>query len=271
MIALAILGLMLTSLLTVVGYQYDANVRARNLTVSTGAARCKMSEVEEKLLKDGYPETDQFEDGPCCDGESPAGMSCHVAVERVTLPDPPSMAGGDGGVGGMGGGAGGAGGGSGFGALAALAGAAQNPGSLGDGGIGGLASMLAGGMGGGTGDPSAAGAGGMPGMPGGGVNGIAGMAMTIVYPQLKPLLEASIRRVTVDVIWNEGPNERKTTIVQFVTNPQRGLPPVLDPSMAGAMDGGVPGASAGGVGMPGAAGISPIGGAGIGTPRIGGM
>lgn len=257
MIALAILGLMLTSLLTVVGYQYDANVRARNLTVANGAARCKMSEVEEKLLKDGYPEIDQLEDGPCCDGESPAGMTCHIAIERVTLPDPPNQ-GGDGGVGGMGGGDGGSG--SGFGALAALAGASQNPGSLGDGGISGLASMLSGG----------GGAGGAGGLPGGGVNGIAGMAMSIVYPQLKPLLEASIRRVTVDVIWNEGPNERKTTIVQFVTNPQRGLPPVLDPSMAGGVDGGLPGVpGAGGVGVPRAGGLTPTGG--LGTPRFGGM
>ncbi len=266
MIALAILGLMLTSLLSIVAGQYDSNVRARNLTVANTAARCKMSEVEEKLLKDGYPETDQHEDGPCCDGENPAAMTCHWVVERVVLPDPP-QAGGDGGVGG----ASSAGGSSGFGSLAALAGAAQNPGSLGDGGIGGLASMLAGGMGGpgGGGDPSAGGG----GMPGGGVNGIAGMAMGIVYPQLKPLLEASIRRVTVDVVWNEGPNERKTTLVLFVTNPQKGLPPVLDPSMMGA-DGGAAVPGAGGIGgAPTTGGAGGIGGMplGGGTPRMGGM
>lgn len=275
MIALAILGLMLTSLLSIVAGQYDSNVRARNLTVANTAARCKMSEVEEKLLKDGYPETDQHEEGACCDGENPAGMSCRWLIERVVLPDPPQGGkGGDGGVGGASGGSGGGAGGGGFGALAALAGAAQNPGSLGDGGIGGLASMLSGGGGMGGGDPSAGGG----GLPGGGVNGIAGMAMTIVYPQLKPLLEASIRRVTVEVVWSEGPNERTTTLVLFVTNPQKGLPPVLDPSMMGGDAGpGVPGA--GGIGgTPGAGGIGGMGGmGGMGlpmggaTPRMGGI
>jgi general secretion pathway protein I len=267
MIALAILGLMLTSLLSIVAGQYDSNVRARNLTVANTAARCKMSEVEEKLLKDGYPETDQHEDGACCDGENPAGMSCRWVVERVVLPDPPQSGGGDGGVGGAS--SAGGGGSGGFGALAALAGAAQNPGSLGDGGIGGLASMLSGGMGGGGGDPSAGGG----GLPGGGVNGIAGMAMSIVYPQLKPLLEASIRRVTVNVVWNEGPNERTTTLVLFVTNPQKGLPPVLDPSMMGG-DAGAAVPGAGGVG--GASPAGGLGGMGLptmggGTPRMGGM
>ncbi len=261
MIALAILGLMLTSLLSIVAGQYDSNVRARNITVADAAARCKVSELEEQLLKMGYPLTDQFEDGPCCDGENPVGMHCHWAIEAVVLPNPPQT--GDGGAGGLGGM--GDGGSSGFGSLAALAGAAQNPGSLGDAGIGGFASLLSGGTGG-SGMPGMPGMPGMSGMPGGGfpaggVNAIAGMAMNMVYPQLKPLLEASIRRVTVDVIWSEGPTERKTTIVLFVTNPTMGMPA----GMAGADGGlGVPGAVPGAA--PGAAPGMP------GTmPRFGGM
>jgi general secretion pathway protein I len=267
MIALAILGLMLTALLSAQAGLYGSNVRARNITVANAAARCKMSEVEEKLLKDGYPEAEQTEEGPCCDGETPTGMTCRWTIERVTLPDPPQTnmdggvpspsAGGDGGASG-----------GGFGALAALAGAGQNPGALGDGGVGDLAQMLAGG----TGAPggAAGGLGGLAGgLPGGGVNGIAGMAMTIVYPQLKPLLEASIRRVTVDVVWTEGPNEQKTRIVQFVTNPQKGLPPIIPGMPGGDAGAAVPGA--GGMGGTPGAGAVPGGMGPTGMPRFGGM
>jgi hypothetical protein len=169
-------------------------------------------------------------------------MACRWSIERVTLPDPPKTnpLGGDGGVGG--GGDGGMGGG-GMGPLGALAGAAANPGALGDGGLSALSSSLA-----------------TPTGPGGatGVAGVAGLAMNIVYPQLKPLLESSIRRVTLDVVWNEGPVERKLRLVQFITNPNKGLPPMMDPSLAG----GVPGA--GGV-LPSPTGTT-IGGTGAAVP-----
>jgi general secretion pathway protein I len=249
MVALAILGLALSAILSAQAGMYSANVQARNLTIAGDAARCKMTELEELLLKDGYPEIDQNDEGACCDDESPPGMTCRWAIERVTLPDPPNAditdGGGipslDGGVPGAGGGAGG-----GLGPLGALASAAGNPGSIADGGIAGLSGALSTGVG-----------------PNGqaGVAGIAGMAMVIVYPQLRPLLEASIRRVTVEVVWNEGPNEREIKLVQFLTNPNKGLPPVISstgglPGMPGAP--GAPGAPGLG-GQPGAGGIVPNG------------
>jgi general secretion pathway protein I len=231
MVALAILGLSLTAILSAQAGLYDANVRARNLTLATTAARCKMNEIEVHLIKDGYAETDESEDGPCCDEESPKGMSCRWQIERVELPDPPTadLTGGDAGVGGGTSDPSG-GGGSPLGALMNIAG---NPSALADGGIGAVSQMLSQGTG-----PN--------GM--GGAMGIAGMALTMVYPVLRPLLEASIRRVTVEVVWNEGPNERVFKVVQFVTNPQKGLPPNI-PGMMG--DAGVPlggGSSSGGIG-----------------------
>lgn len=241
MVALAILGLALTAILSAQAGLYGANVQARNLTQATSAARCKLNELEVELLSKGYPEADQNEEGPCCVGDSPPGMSCKWSVERVTLPDPPKSSPlGDGGVGGGDGG---------LGPLGALAGAAANPAGLGDGGLSSLTSALA-----------------TPTGPGGqtGVAGVAGLAMNIVYPQLKPLLESSIRRVTLDVVWNEGPVERKLRVVHFITNPNKGLPPMMDPSMAGAM--GQPGA----VG-PGGVGATPMptatGAATPGAPR----
>jgi hypothetical protein len=47
------------------------------------------------------------------------------------------------------------------------------------------------------------------------------MVFSIVYPSLKPLLEAAIRRLTVVVHWKEGTQERSFTLVQYVTNPSR--------------------------------------------------
>ena len=41
-----------------------------------------------------------------------------------------------------------------------------------------------------------------------GTSGMEGMVMGFVYPSLKPMLEASIRRVTVKVMWREGQRER---------------------------------------------------------------
>lgn len=249
MVALAILGLGLTAILSAQAGLYGANVQARNLTQATNAARCKMDELEADMLAKGYPETDQADEGPCCAGESPPGMTCKWNVERVVLPNPPANS-----VdGGMGGGDAGAGGMSGLGALGALAGAAGAPGGLGDGGISGLASTLA----------------SQPGPNGQtGAAGMIGLAMNLVYPQLKPLLEASIRRVSLDVVWNEGPVERKVHVVQFVTNPQKGLPPFV-PGAASAGGPPPPGGQGGLGGLPGltGGGFAPAPIQGGGFPR----
>jgi general secretion pathway protein I len=244
MVALAILGLMLTSILAAQAGLYGHSAQARNLTLATSAARCKINEVDELLLKDGYPEIDRYDEGPCCNGESPPGLTCKWSIERVTLPDPPAA---DPGTGDAGSSGSSTSGGGGMGALGALAAAAASPSTLASGGISGLSSALSQGTG-----------------PNGqtGVAGVAGMAMGIVYPQLKPLLEASIRRVTVNVSWNEGLTERKVQLVLFATNPQKGLPPITDlpPGATGSAGVGLPaGLPPGGLpgGFPGAGGQTP--------------
>jgi hypothetical protein len=55
-----------------------------------------------------------------------------------------------------------------------------------------------------------------------GGGGIASMAMSMVYPQLKGMLEASIRKVTVQVYWKDGATEKDLTVTQYLTNPQAG-------------------------------------------------
>jgi general secretion pathway protein I len=55
-----------------------------------------------------------------------------------------------------------------------------------------------------------------------GSSGMEGMVMGLVYPTLKPMLEASIRRVTVTVKWREGQRPRELEVTQFLTRPQEG-------------------------------------------------
>ena len=47
---------------------------------------------------------------------------------------------------------------------------------------------------------------------GAGVSGLLSLVFGIVYPSLKPLLEAAIRKVTVVVKWTEGRNDRDLTL-----------------------------------------------------------
>jgi general secretion pathway protein I len=70
-------------------------------------------------------------------------------------------------------------------------------------------------------------------MTGMGASSLAPLVMMLVYPTLKPMLEASIRKVTVKVQWDQGTATRDLEIVQLVTNPMQGG---LDPNAAAGLD-----------------------------------
>jgi len=199
MVAVAILGLSLTVILSAQAGLYSSGAYARNISQATGLARCKMSEVEEYLLKFGYPLDSQTDEGPCCDDDSRGPMRCSWAIETVTLPEPTSMETllGEGRFD------------TSMGPLGALGAVGQNPSMLseaGEGGISELASVLSSSTGG---QPM-------------GAHALAPLVMGMVYPQLKPMLEASIRKVTVKVHWKEGKRDREFELVQYVTNPMQG-------------------------------------------------
>ncbi len=245
MVAIAILGLTLTVILSAQGGLAASNRGAANMGQAVLLGRCKMTELEEKLLREGYPEIDQLDTvQPCCDGEKNERFSCDYRVEKVELPN---MSAADAGTG-----------------LAGLGGA-MNPGggpglnlaSAGaDGGLQALGQQVAGQM-------------GLSGSGGAGAAGMIDMVLGMVYPSMKPMFEASIRRVTVKVKWKEGPNERELELTQFVTNPQRGgmAGSSLLPD-GGAMDFAAPTGSAG---APGRGGGLPGTGTGAGTGTTGGV
>ena len=195
MVAVAILGLLLSVILSAQGGLAASNRSAANMGMAADLARCKMTEIEEKMLRDGYPEIDALDtEVSCCLDGDREGFLCDTRLEKVELPQPPQNSLDDGGglLSSAGGGDGGA--------LSLL----SNPAGTGelnlDGGIQNLQGQLG---------PGAA-------------QGMLTTVMGMVYPSVKLLMEASIRRVTVVVKWKEGPKAKELELVQFITNPQRG-------------------------------------------------
>jgi len=241
LVAITILGLGLTVILGSQVGLFTNSTRGEHLTVATNLVRCKMSEIEAKLLAMGYQLTDEHDEGACCTGDDgDDAYRCVWKIERVTLPELP-LSGMDGGMNNLAG----DGGGLDLGAIGTLTnlnkpggGALGNQANPGD-----LAKTL-------SSAPS-------PGS-------LAPMMMSLVYPTLKPMLEASIRKVTVTVQYKEGKFDRELTVTQYVTNPQQGqLDPNADGGGLGAL-GGLLGGLTGGAAPGAAPGATPaLPGAGI--------
>src|SRR5271154_7562617 len=98
LVALAIFGLMISGILAAQGGLAASNKMAANMGLATTLARCKMTEMEEKLLKLGYPAIEDIQSGvACCNDRDDGVFSCDTRVEKVTLPNPPDNSLGDGG------------------------------------------------------------------------------------------------------------------------------------------------------------------------------
>ncbi|MCC6556423.1 MAG: prepilin-type N-terminal cleavage/methylation domain-containing protein [Polyangiaceae bacterium] len=205
MVAIAILGLALTVILSAQAGAFANAALARNMSVATGLARCKMTELEEHLQRDGFQELDEADTGPCCEGDETPGMHCSWKIEKPELPEPKygelnldtDIGSSD------------------LGALGELSKGAEGA-SLGpDAKLGDIAQSLAG-----AGDTGAT-----PEGAAGAAQGMLGTVMSIVYPDIKSLFEASTRRVTVKLTWTQGSREQSIELVQWFTIPQKGLPP----------------------------------------------
>jgi prepilin-type N-terminal cleavage/methylation domain-containing protein len=84
LVAISILGLGLSVILSSQVGLFSSSQRAANLTFATNLARCKMNEVEIDLAKKGYPLVERHDEGPCC--ETRHKLSLFVEVERVGKP-----------------------------------------------------------------------------------------------------------------------------------------------------------------------------------------
>ncbi len=88
LVSVAILGLGLTAILSAQAGAFASAAHARNISVATGLLRCKMSEVEEHLYRDGFQDTDETGTGACCEAmEDPVNMHCSWHVNRPQFPE----------------------------------------------------------------------------------------------------------------------------------------------------------------------------------------
>jgi general secretion pathway protein I len=214
LVSIAILGLGLTIVLSSQTGVFWSYQRATKLSQAPGLLRCKMEEIELDLLKEGYPLLDEQDDGECCEDTDIENYTCSWKIEKVELPELVM----DDQLGG--------------GAQDAGAGAGDEPSASAGGPLSVLATLQGGGLQGGA---ESGGLSNLAGMMGesGGPAGMASMVMGLVYPDLKPMLEASIRKITVVVHWKEGSSDQKLSVTQYVTNPQQGG---LDPLAAEGVD-----------------------------------
>lgn len=259
MMAVALFGAVVTIILSAQAGLVASDRTATNMSQALEIARCRMSEIEEKQLRLGFPEIEEKDQSTlCCAEKEVPGFSCDWQVERVLLPQPMGLA-GDGGLNNLFGG--------GLGLDAGL------------GSLGTTAQGLA------TSMPTAMGPNGMPlvnpmggaaldfdaglqnigqsltqSFGGAGMSGLLSLVFSLVYPSLKPMLEAGIRRVTVTIHWQEGSQARDMMLQQYITNPSRaGLLAGLGEAGLGG-EGGLPMNMGGGAG-PGGGAASPFGGA----------
>ena len=129
--AVALFGAIVTFILSAQAGLVAGNRTAANISQAIELGRCRMSEVEEKQLKLGFPEIEESDSSSvCCNDKEVAGFVCEWRVDRVKLPEMTAL-GGDAGLSSILGGGLGLSGGSGLGAISSAlpgaAGAVINP------------------------------------------------------------------------------------------------------------------------------------------------
>ncbi|HJK97507.1 MAG TPA: type II secretion system protein, partial [Polyangiaceae bacterium LLY-WYZ-14_1] len=76
MVAIAILGLALTAIFSSEAGAIKTAHRARKMQVATLLARCKMGELEEQLLEEGFPAIESRGSDECCEDAEQEGFEC---------------------------------------------------------------------------------------------------------------------------------------------------------------------------------------------------
>jgi len=179
MMAIAILSMCLTAIFSSEGGAVRMSARSRRLGVATLLARCKMSEIEEQVSEEGLPALFDSGTDECCEEGEVDGYECKWEIVPIVLPET-MFAPEEDETGGGGGGA--------NDPLANKSGESQ-------------AAF----------DPAAM-------MAEGDTGGMASMALSYVFPILKPAFEQQIRRATVVVQWREGDSPKELDVTQYLVS-----------------------------------------------------
>jgi general secretion pathway protein I len=200
MIGLALLGLALTVLIkSAAGNIFNAQ-QAHMMGVVTDLARAKMYDIEDNLIKDGFSDTEQDEDGKTFEEEGWPQVKYAYKIETVELPgwdQLQALAQGH------------AGSGAGSGAGSAGSNAGSDEGGFANSALGGMLSQF-GGMG-------FAGASGGKGS--GDIGAAAGASFVQgQYAMFQQVLKVTIRKVTLTLTWQVMGSDRDMKVVAFVTD-----------------------------------------------------
>jgi len=195
MVGLALLGFALTVLMKSSAQSIFGSQEAHMMGVVTQLARGKMYDIEEKLLKEGFMDTEQGEEGQDFKEEGWPDITYDYKVERVELPS--------------------------FDTLQAMAkgqgsGSAAAQATSGSGSGSALSEDMLGGF-----QNSALG--GMMGMFGGGggtdINDAQGGALIASqYTMFQDILEVAIRKISLTMKWKVLGRERDLLIVMYMTD-----------------------------------------------------
>jgi prepilin-type N-terminal cleavage/methylation domain-containing protein len=195
MIGLALLGLGLTVLIKSAAGNIFSAQQAHMMGVVTDLARAKMYDIEEKLIKDGFTDTNQSEDDKAFDEEGWPSIHYSYKVDEVELPSfdqLQAMAQGKG-----------------SGAGSGSAGSGEEEGGFANSTLGGMMSQF-GGLGGGGGAGAGSGA---------DIGAAAGASFIQgQYTMFQQILKVTIRKVTLTVTWQVMGSERDMKVVAFLTD-----------------------------------------------------
>jgi general secretion pathway protein I len=183
MIAVAILGLALTAIFSSEVGAANVAQRARRQSVAATLARCKMGEIEQVIAIEGLPVLEKKDTDNCCEHAPVEGFECDWIVERIILPE--------------------------FGAQDDEEEEAnEDPRGRSNRRLTETLDEINGQ--GGTPEEVIAGQAG----------NLAILALQLGFPILKPFIEEQVRRATVTVHWQEGPDERGFDVVQYLVAEQ---------------------------------------------------
>ncbi len=209
LVALVMLAIGLTALFASEVSAVKVSQRAWKLNVATLLARCKMGEVEEEMLREGYPEIEAKGSDKCCENTPFEGFRCTWRVERIVIPDlSQAMIEEDRDQQDV------------FGGL--LGNTPGGPGGLDALGLGAGLGAGSEGAGQGTSDEDEDEDGTLAQTAMGGSLGgdmIGSMAMSYAFPIFKPIIEQRVRRATIKVLWEEGSATQDFEVTQFMVSP----------------------------------------------------
>lgn len=180
LVATVFLAITMTALISSQVTSFYTITEAKQISTATFLARCKMSEIEAQIIEEGLQVDTISEDGECCEAGEIEGFTCRWKIEPPDLEALESEE--------------------------ALGGAAEET-EQENAQSGPLESLTHGASAQDMLQGSAA---------VGSEDIVSGLASEFVWPLLVPSLVEQVRKVTVEVVWMEGEEERKEEFVQFV-------------------------------------------------------